>query len=122
MNNSCPIAQKHSLMDSHFVSVKKLEDLPPGSRLSIELESCGIALFNLDGEVHALDNTCPHAGGPLGEGTMEGDLIVCPWHGWKFHIPTGTCRKNPSPSWTVQRYDVQIVDGVIQVALPPKED
>ncbi len=109
-------------MDSHFIAVKKLDDLPPGSCTSIDVEDCGIALCNLGGEIHALDNTCPHAGGPLGEGTMEGDLIVCPWHGWKFHIPTGTCRKNPSPSWNVQRYDVQIVDGVIQVALPSKAD
>ena len=108
--------------NSHFISVKKLEDLPSGSCLSIDLENRGIALFNLEGEVHALDNTCPHAGGPLGEGTVEGDEIACPWHGWKFHIPTGTCRKNPSPSWNVQRYDVRIIDGIIQVALPSKMD
>ncbi len=108
-------------METQFIAVKKIEDLPPGSCLSIHLEDRGIALFNLDGQVHALDNTCPHAGGPLGEGTVEGDLVACPWHGWKFHIPTGACKKNPSPSWTVQRYEVRVVEGVIQVGLPLKE-
>ncbi|MGD9849737.1 MAG: Rieske (2Fe-2S) protein [Nitrospirales bacterium] len=108
--------------DPHFIPIKKLEDLPAGSCLSIDMQDRGIALFNLNGEVHALDNTCPHAGGPLGEGTVEGDVVICPWHGWKFHIPTGTCRKNPSPSWNVERYEVRIVDGVIQVALPAKTD
>ena len=109
-------------MDSPFVPVKPLEDVPVGSCVSIELEDRGIALFNLDGVIYALDNTCPHAGGPLGEGTIEGDLVACPWHGWKFHIPTGTCRKNPTPSWNVQRYDVRVVDGIIQVALPSKTE
>ena len=108
-------------MNPQFIAVKKIEDLPPGSCLSIDLEDRGIALFNLNGQVHALDNTCPHAGGPLGEGKMDGEVVVCPWHGWKFHIPTGICKKNPSPSWTVQRYDVRVVDGVIQVGLPSTE-
>ncbi len=105
-------------MPHDFIPVKPLEDLPPGSQLSVELQDRGIALFNIEGHVHALDNTCPHAGGPLGEGTLDGDLISCPWHGWKFHIPTGVCKKNPNPSWNVDRYDVRVIDGMIHVAIP----
>lgn len=104
--------------DTKFYPVAKIEDLPPGTCQSIELQNHGIAIFNLDGHVYALDNTCPHAGGPLGEGSVEGELVECPWHGWKFNIKTGVCQKNPSPTWNVPRYEVQVVDGIIQVALP----
>lgn len=109
-------------MTPDFYPVAKIGDLPPGTCQSVELQDHGIALFNLDGDIYALDNTCPHAGGPLGEGTVEGDLVECPWHGWKFHIKTGACQKNPSPTWNVARYDVQVVDGIILIALPKSEN
>jgi nitrite reductase/ring-hydroxylating ferredoxin subunit len=47
---------------------------------------------------------------------MEGEYVACPWHGWKFHIPTGTCQKNPTPSWNVACYEVRVVEGSIQIA------
>ena len=105
-------------MPSNFIPIAHIEDLPPGTCKSIETKDWGIALFNLDGHIYALDNTCPHAGRPLGEGTIEGEHIACPWHGWKFHIPTGVCRKNPTPSWNVICYDVRVVEDTIQIALP----
>jgi nitrite reductase (NADH) small subunit len=111
----------HTKMNSKFYPVAKIEDLPPGTCQSIEFQDQGIALFNLEGTIYALDNTCPHAGGPLGEGSVEGDLVECPWHGWKFNIKTGVCQKNPNPTWNVSRYDVQVVDGIILVALPAPE-
>jgi len=93
----------------------------PAHAQALRPRNGGIALFNLDGQIHALDNTCPHAGGPLGEGTIEGEHITCPWHGWKFHIPTGVCQKNPTPSLNVVSYDVQVVDGIIQISLPSQK-
>ena len=108
-------------MPSDFIPIAKLDDLPPGTCTSIETEEQGIALFNLDGQIYALDNTCPHAGGPLGEGIIEGEHITCPWHGWKFHIPTGVCQKNPTPSLNVVSYDVQVVDDIIQISLPSQK-
>ncbi len=106
-------------MPPHFITIAKVADLPPGTSTSIELEEYGVALFNVEGTIYALDNTCPHAGGPLGEGRIEGEHVACPWHGWKFHIPTGTCQKNPTPSLNVPCFEVQVVDGTIQIALPP---
>jgi nitrite reductase (NADH) small subunit/3-phenylpropionate/trans-cinnamate dioxygenase ferredoxin subunit len=105
-------------MPSDFIPIAKLDDLRPGTCTSIETEKLVIALFNLDGQIYALENTCPHAGGPLGEGTIEGEHIACPWHGWKFHIPTGVCQKNPTPSLNVATYNVRVVDGIIQISLP----
>ena len=105
-------------MASDFIPIANIADLPSGACKSIETEEWGIALFNVDGHIYALDNTCPHAGGPLGEGTVDGESVACPWHGWKFHIPSGTCQKNPSPSWNVACYEVRVVDGIIQIARP----
>lgn len=54
-----------------------------------------VALFHLDGQFYAMDNSCPHRGGPLGEGEIEGGLVACPWHGWQFDIKTGQCQTMP---------------------------
>lgn len=105
-------------MPSHFITIAKIEDLPPDTCKSIETQDWGIALFHVNGHIYALDNTCPHAGGPLGEGTIEGEHITCPWHGWKFHIPTGVCQKNPTPSLNVTCYEVRVTEDTIQIALP----
>jgi nitrite reductase (NADH) small subunit len=48
-----------------------------------------VCLANLNGELHALDNVCPHRGGPLGQGWLEGNAVVCPWHSWAFDTVTG---------------------------------
>jgi len=105
-------------MPSDFIPIANINDLPPGTCTSIETEDFGIALFNIDGKIYALDNTCPHAGGPLGEGTIEGEHVACPWHGWKFHIPTGVCQKNPTPSLNVPCYEVRVVEETIQITRP----
>ena len=102
-----------------YIDAAKLSDLPPGSCLSVDLDDTGrgIALFNVGGELFALDNTCPHAGGPLGEGTLQGDLVRCPWHGWKFNVRTGRCVKNPIDEWAASCFPLKVEHGTIQVAL-----
>lgn len=101
------------------IPAAKLTDVPPGQCRSVEIEDRCIALFNLNnGDIYALDNTCPHAGGPLGEGTLDGEFVECPWHGWKFNVRTGERKRNPAQEWTVASYPVQTEDGVIQVLIP----
>ena len=51
-----------------------------------------VALFNADGQFCALDDVCPHRGGPLGEGYLEGSSVTCPWHAWEFDVKTGECK------------------------------
>ena len=102
-----------------YFDVAKLEDLEPGACLSVEIDDArGVALFNVDGEILAMDNTCPHAGGPLGEGTLTGDVVECPWHGWEFNVRTGQCMENPSSEWAVPCFPARVEDGIIQVAFP----
>ena len=79
-----------------FVTVAKVEDIPPGTGHTIEVHGVWIALFNVQGSFYAIDNTCPHAGGPLGEGHLDGCVVECPWHGWRFNVQTGERPENPA--------------------------
>jgi nitrite reductase/ring-hydroxylating ferredoxin subunit len=72
-----------------LVKVSALSALPPGTVAEIENRGATYAVGNADGQLFCFDGTCPHAGGPLGEGTLNGNLLTCPWHGWEFDCRTG---------------------------------
>ena len=99
-----------------FVTVAAVEDIPPGTGRTVEVKGTWIALFNVDGLFYAVDNTCPHAGGPLGEGYLDGHIVECPWHGWRFNVKTGERPENSSI--TVACCPIRIEGSKIQVALP----
>jgi nitrite reductase (NADH) small subunit len=62
---------------------------PPGRVMEVEVEGVAVCLANVNGELSALDNVCPHRQGPLGQGWVEGEAVVCPWHSWAFNARTG---------------------------------
>jgi len=70
-------------------------EIAPGSAREFTAGGRVIAVFNVDGNLYALDGVCPHAGGPLGEGTLEGSVVTCPWHGWQFDVTSGRNCLNP---------------------------
>ena len=79
-------------MDKAIVWHKVLDDkkdLPEGRVMTVTADHQGICLTHFEGKYSALDNRCPHQGGPLGEGSIEGGMLRCPWHGWDFHPCTG---------------------------------
>lgn len=101
---------------SRFVRVGTVSDVGPGTCVSVDAEGHGVALCNVNGTVYALDNTCPHAGGPLGEGLLTGEVVECPWHGWRYNVRTGARPENPD--FAVACYEVKIVGDEIQVGIP----
>ncbi len=60
-----------------------------GQVMEADVAGVGVCLANVGGELSALDNVCPHRQGPLGQGWVEGEAVVCPWHSWAFHVKTG---------------------------------
>ena len=98
-----------------FVRVAGTTDVKPGYGIVAEVNGKTLAVFNVDGTFHAIDNTCLHRGGPLGEGDVEGSVVTCPWHGWKFDVTTGVYVANPSAK--VERYDVQVEGSDVKVRL-----
>lgn len=89
-----------------------VKDVPAGKAIVVQApDGKEIALFNLNGQICALDNACPHMGGPLGEGEIENDIVTCPWHGWQFNICTGKCQNMPGED--AETINIQIRDGSI---------
>ena len=78
-----------------FVEVAKVDELPVGRARVCTIGDQRVALYHTSKGFFASDNTCPHRGGPLGEGDIIGDEIVCPWHFWSFEVATGVCPGNP---------------------------
>lgn len=72
-----------------FVKIAEMSDVGPGTGKVIVVDGNEIALFNIQGQYYAIHNTCPHRGGPLGEGYVDGNVVTCPWHGWEFDVTTG---------------------------------
>jgi nitrite reductase (NADH) small subunit/3-phenylpropionate/trans-cinnamate dioxygenase ferredoxin subunit len=100
--------------------VAKLTDIPPGTCLTVEAAGITAVLFNVDGTLYALDNTCPHAGGPLGEGTFEGEMIQCPWHRWRYNVRTG--EKLANPEFKVPCYRVETHGDAVHLIVPTQDE
>jgi nitrite reductase (NADH) small subunit/3-phenylpropionate/trans-cinnamate dioxygenase ferredoxin subunit len=98
-----------------FVKVAKLSDLPEGESLRVEVDGYCLALFCINGRYYALDNACPHRGGPLSEGHVDPHnlTVQCPWHGWIFKCETGLSPINPMAK--VQKFDVKVEGDEILV-------
>jgi nitrite reductase/ring-hydroxylating ferredoxin subunit len=99
----------------NFVSVGKTEDVMSGSGFVAEVNGQSVAVFNVEGSYYAIDNTCLHRGGPLGEGELEGEVVTCPWHGWEYNVKTGACINNPSVC--VKSYPVLVEGSELKVKL-----
>ncbi len=102
---------------AEFVRVAATAEVTPEHGLVAEVHGKTVALFNVDGKIHAIDNTCCHRGGPLGEGEVEGEVVTCPWHGWRFNVTTGACVNNPSSK--VPTYQVKVDGDDVKVLLEP---
>jgi nitrite reductase/ring-hydroxylating ferredoxin subunit len=72
-----------------FVKVAKLSDLDRDPLIEVMVEGNPYALCKVEGAIHALNGTCPHQGGPLGQGMLNGNTIMCPWHCWEFDCRSG---------------------------------
>jgi nitrite reductase/ring-hydroxylating ferredoxin subunit len=89
--------------------------LPGQSRL-LEYGEARVALFNVGGTVHAIDDLCPHRQGPLSEGYLDGFLITCPWHGWQFDVRDGRC--DTVSRHRVRTYPVRVDETGVYVTVP----
>jgi nitrite reductase/ring-hydroxylating ferredoxin subunit len=98
-----------------FVKVAEAADVPPGTGKCVEANGKQVALFNVDGTFHAIDNTCLHRGGPLGDGELEGTVVTCPWHGWQYDVVTGANTMDDSER--VERYEVKVEGSAVLVAV-----
>jgi nitrite reductase/ring-hydroxylating ferredoxin subunit len=98
-----------------FTKVARTAEIPPGSGKVVEVGGKSIAVFNCDGAFYAIDNACKHRGGPLGEGSLSGTSVTCPWHGWEYDVASGACQMDPS--LRNQTFDVKVDGDDILIAV-----
>ena len=79
-----------------FTAVFRILDLPSGHGKTVSVGDTAIAVFHINGGFYAIDDACTHEDAPLGDGTVEGTTVVCPYHDWVYEITTGACHTDPS--------------------------
>jgi 3-phenylpropionate/trans-cinnamate dioxygenase ferredoxin subunit len=97
-----------------WVTVARADELAPGQWKIVDVDGAQVAVFNLDGQYHAIEDVCTHDGGQLTGGSIEGSEIVCPRHGARFCIKTGAALTAPAYEATA-KFPVRIENGVVEV-------
>jgi nitrite reductase/ring-hydroxylating ferredoxin subunit len=93
-------SKEGSRMLKTVLKLADVADVLPGQGTVVEAGGQTFALFNVDGAYYAIDNTCPHHGGSLGEGRLNGHIVTCPWHRHEFNVKTGevvSMLRRPNP-------------------------
>ncbi|HSP13255.1 MAG TPA: Rieske 2Fe-2S domain-containing protein [Thermoanaerobaculia bacterium] len=103
-----------------FIDIAGVADLAAGRARTIRIGDRTIALYHTASGFFASDNQCPHRGGPLGEGDIIGEEIICPWHLWGFEVATGECTGNAQVS--IVTHEVKVEGGRILVRLAPARE
>ncbi|HZI93521.1 MAG TPA: non-heme iron oxygenase ferredoxin subunit [Patescibacteria group bacterium] len=98
-----------------FVKAAKVSDIKPGEARVVECGGKTLALCHVEGKFYALDNTCLHRGGPIGEGFIDGETVTCPWHGWQYDVKTGEAKMNASAKLATFETKVEGEDVLISV-------
>ncbi|GAC1433661.1 MAG: nitrite reductase small subunit NirD [Thermoanaerobaculia bacterium] len=103
-----------------FIDVAGVNDLPVGRIRRMQIGTRTIALYHTARGFFASDNECPHRGGPLAEGDLIADEIICPWHLWGFDVATGVCTGNASIR--IVTHEVKIDHDRVLVKLAPARE
>jgi nitrite reductase (NADH) small subunit len=108
-----------ALMDEHWITIGRIDDIPPLGARTVRTASGDIAVFRTaDDAVFALADRCPHLGGPLSQGIVADGGVYCPLHNWCIDLKTG-CAREPDDGRT-ERYPIQIRDGVVLLRAEPE--
>jgi nitrite reductase/ring-hydroxylating ferredoxin subunit/hemoglobin-like flavoprotein len=98
------------------VRVARVDEVPEGKRKIVQVEGLSIGLFNQQGQLVALNNFCLHRGGPVCTGSLQGNTLTCPWHGFQYALPTGQMLIDPNAR--LESYPVEVEDGEVYVLIP----
>ena len=103
-----------------FVPVAPVAEFAPGTSKTVAVDGREIAVFNVDGTFYAVDNFCPHQGGTMADGWLEGTTITCPWHAWCFNLTDGSM---PIGDFArLDPFDVRVENGQVLVSRTPRPD
>ena len=100
-----------------WIRITHAENVPLREGRAVKVGDEELAIFNLGEQFLAVSNRCPHRGGPLADGIVSGQTVVCPLHAWKVCLHTGEVKRPGDPPACVQSYPVEVVDGVVLVEI-----
>lgn len=101
-----------------WIRVATRDSIPPREGRTVEIGSRAIALFNLGDRFLAVDNRCPHRGGPLADGIVAGDTVVCPLHAWKVCLETGAVERPADSTSCIATYPTRVESDIVWIAVP----
>ena len=101
---------------SRWYSAARVDSIPSGQGRTVRIADRDVALFNDQGRFYAIDDTCPHQGASLGEGTLHEGRVICPWHSWIFKLEDGSCAG--MPELRVGCYRTRTAGGEVEVEIP----
>lgn len=104
-----------------WIRITSVKNIPVREGRAVKLGDREIAVFNLGDRFAAIENRCPHSGGPLCDGIVSGATVVCPLHGWRICLDTGAVKK-PDVPVHVTTFDTQVEDGVVLVNVPAAQE
>ena len=99
--------------DAAWITVARVEDVPPGAAAAVEARGQRVAIYNVNGTFHATANACLHQGGELGCSLLDGHIVTCHRHGWSFDVTNGACLTRPGEQ--VRSFPVQLQGDAVQV-------
>lgn len=100
-----------------YMDILPEAEFPAGERLFIEIEERPIVLFSIAGKYFAIGDVCTHDNGPVGDGEVDGDEIICPRHGARFQIEDGKASGLPAVK-DIPAYPVRVMEGMLQIGIP----
>lgn len=105
-----------------WIRITSTDNVPTREGRALTVQSQPVALFNLGDRFVALENRCPHGGGPLADGIVGGATVTCPLHNWRICLDSGSVTKPcDTPSPQVRRYPVRVEDGIILLGIEEPE-
>ena len=106
------------MSELHWIWLTEVANVPPREGRAVEVAGRRLAVFNLGGRFLAIDNACPHKGGPLSDGIVAGGSVVCPLHAWKIDLATGGVERPAHAGGCVASYPTRVDGDVVVVGLP----
>jgi nitrite reductase/ring-hydroxylating ferredoxin subunit len=100
-----------------FIDICKVSDIPVGEARMILVNEVAFGVFNVSGVFYAIDDACSHAGASLSRGILEGDVVRCRIHHWRFCVRSGTYLDETKPSCNVRNYPIRVVGDQVQIEL-----
>ncbi len=116
-----PTSMEPKSTQPRWIRITEPENIPLREGRGIEVDGHQIALFNLGDRFLAVENRCPHRGGPLSDGIVAGAVVVCPLHAWRVCLDDGSVVKPAGETACVTSYPVRMEDGIVWVQIPVQE-